>query len=180
AGTSKLGTKVEIKNMNSFRSLERAIDYEIGRQIAALERGKRLVQETRHWDEEAGISHTMRVKEGSSDYRYFTEPDLPPLALDAEWVEKVAATIPELPHARRSAYAKPGLDPQIAAVLSAAEAELRQLLEEAEASGTYPAVVADGVTWEVTAGLRRLERSPDEAFLTGQVIAVLVGMVAAE
>src|SRR5690606_4884106 len=143
AGTSELGTKVEIKNMNSFRSLERAIDYEIGRQIAALERGKRLVQETRHWDEEAGITHTMRVKEGSSDYRYFTEPDLPPLALDAEWVEKVAATIPELPAARRSRYAEAGLDPQIAAVLSAAEPELRQLYEEAVASGADPAAAAN-------------------------------------
>ncbi len=179
AGTSELGTKVEIKNMNSFRSLERAIDYEIGRQIAALERGKRLVQETRHWDEEAGITHTMRVKEGSSDYRYFTEPDLPPLALDAEWVEKVAATIPELPAARRSRYAEAGLDPQIAAVLSAAEPELRQLYEEAVASGADPAAAANWVTGEVTAGLRRLERSPEEAFLTGQVIAELVGMVAA-
>src|SRR5690606_14422961 len=109
AGSTELGTKVEIKNMNSFRSLERAIAYEIDRQIAALERGEALVQETRHWDEEAGVTHTMRVKEGSSDYRYFAEPDLPPLVLDRDWVERIRSTIPELPAARRARYAAAGL-----------------------------------------------------------------------
>jgi aspartyl-tRNA(Asn)/glutamyl-tRNA(Gln) amidotransferase subunit B len=100
-GQATLGTKVEIKNMNSFRSLERAVAYEITRQIEVLEAGGSLVQETRHWDEEAGVTHSMRTKEGSSDYRYFTEPDLVPLRLDSDWVDKVRSTIPELPAARR-------------------------------------------------------------------------------
>ncbi len=81
-GASELGVKVEVKNMNSLRSLGRAIDYEIERQIAALEAGERLVQETRHWDEADGRTHSMRSKEGSSDYRYFPEPDLVPVAPD--------------------------------------------------------------------------------------------------
>src|SRR5690606_18933642 len=76
AGSDTLGTKVEIKNMNSFRSLERAVDYEIRRQIAAVEAGQQIVQETRHWNEEAGETQSMRTKEGSSDYRYFADPDL--------------------------------------------------------------------------------------------------------
>ncbi len=80
AGTSEFGVKVEIKNMNSLRSLGRAIDFEIERQIAALEAGERIVQETRHWDEADGRTHSMRTKEGSSDYRYFPEPDLVPVA----------------------------------------------------------------------------------------------------
>ena len=79
-GTSELGTKVEVKNMNSLRSLGRAIEYEIERQIGALESGERIVQETRHWDEADGRTHSMRTKEGSSDYRYFPEPDLVPVA----------------------------------------------------------------------------------------------------
>ena len=88
--------------MNSFRSLERAIDHEIVRQIGQIESGGTVIQETRHWDEEVGVTHSMRVKEGSSDYRYFTEPDLVPMHLDREWVDRVKATIPELPAARRA------------------------------------------------------------------------------
>ena len=79
-GATELGTKVEVKNMNSLRSLGRAIEYEIERQIDALETGERIVQETRHWDEADGRTHSMRSKEGSSDYRYFPEPDLVPVA----------------------------------------------------------------------------------------------------
>ena len=81
-GAAELGTKVEVKNMNSLRSLGRAIEYEIERQIGAVEAGERIVQETRHWDEADGRTHSMRTKEGSSDYRYFPEPDLVPVAPD--------------------------------------------------------------------------------------------------
>ena len=101
-GTSELGTKVEVKNMNSLRSLGRAIDYEIERQTIALETGERIVQETRHWDEADGRTHSMRTKEGSSDYRYFPEPDLVPVAPTAEMRAAVQASMPELPAARRA------------------------------------------------------------------------------
>jgi aspartyl-tRNA(Asn)/glutamyl-tRNA(Gln) amidotransferase subunit B len=101
-GTSELGTKVEIKNMNSLRSLGRAIDYEIARQVEAIGAGERIVQETRHWDEATGRTGSMRSKEGSSDYRYFPEPDLVPVAPTAEMREAVRATMPELPAARRA------------------------------------------------------------------------------
>jgi aspartyl-tRNA(Asn)/glutamyl-tRNA(Gln) amidotransferase subunit B len=102
AGSSELGTKVEVKNMNSLRSLGRAIQYEIDRQIAAHERGERVVQETRHWDEDDGRTHSMRTKEGSSDYRYFPEPDLVPVAPTDAMRAHVRATMPELPAARRN------------------------------------------------------------------------------
>jgi aspartyl-tRNA(Asn)/glutamyl-tRNA(Gln) amidotransferase subunit B len=101
-GTSELGTKVEIKNMNSLRSLGRAIDYEIERQVIALDTGERIVQETRHWDEADGRTHSMRTKEGSSDYRYFPEPDLVPVAPTAQMRDAVVASMPELPAARRA------------------------------------------------------------------------------
>ena len=101
-GSDDLRTRVEIKNMNSLRSLGRAIDYEIARQIESYETGERIVQETRHWDEDAGVTHGMRTKEGSEDYRYFPEPDLVPVAPDAAMRAAARASIPELPAARRA------------------------------------------------------------------------------
>lgn len=96
-GESKLGTRVEIKNLNSFRALERAIEYEAGRQIDALEDGERLVQETRTWDEEKQVTRAMRSKEQAEDYRYFPDPDLPPLHIEPSWIKDIAASMPELP-----------------------------------------------------------------------------------
>ncbi len=179
ADTTQLGTKVEVKNMNSFRSLERAVDYEITRQVGRLEEGGEVVQETRHWDEEAGVTHSMRVKEGSSDYRYFTEPDLPPLVLDAEFVEEVAAQLPELPAERRRRYAEAGLYSQTVSVLTAAEPEIRHLYDAAVAAGAPPVPAATWATGEVTAVLRRIGKSVDEAHLDGEVLAELIAMVEA-
>ncbi|MFQ5522107.1 MAG: Asp-tRNA(Asn)/Glu-tRNA(Gln) amidotransferase subunit GatB [Acidimicrobiia bacterium] len=176
-GDETLGTKVEIKNMNSFRSLERAIDYEIRRQIGVLEAGGTLVQETRHWDEEAGVTKTMRVKEGSSDYRYFTEPDLPPMVLDDAWVEKVRSGLPELPAARRARYEDLGLDTELAAVLSAAPAPLREVFDAATAAGAPPRRAANWITGEVTAWLRRTETDPADLPLTPSQLAELVAIV---
>ena len=102
AGQATLGVKTEIKNLNSFRFLERALDYEIDRQIAALGAGERIHQETRLWDSAAGRTVTMRSKEEAHDYRYFPEPDLPPLHVDPAWIERVAASLPALPEARRT------------------------------------------------------------------------------
>jgi aspartyl-tRNA(Asn)/glutamyl-tRNA(Gln) amidotransferase subunit B len=100
-----MGTRCEIKNLNSLRSLTRAIEYEADRQVALLDAGGTIDQETRHWDEEAGRTSTMRSKEEANDYRYFPEPDLVPLAPGAEWIERVAAGIGPLPAERRLALA---------------------------------------------------------------------------
>lgn len=98
------GTRVEVKNMNSFRSVERAIAYEIDRQAEILDAGNMIAQETRGWDEGGETTYTMRAKEDSHDYRYFPEPDLPPLNIDPEWLRKIVAALPELPAARRARY----------------------------------------------------------------------------
>ena len=120
-GAPEFGTKVEVKNMNSLRSLGRAIDYEIERQAAALESGERIVQETRHWDEADGRTHSMRTKEGSSDYRYFPEPDLVPIAPTAEMRAAVQGSMPELPAARRARFqAEWGISESEARILLAA------------------------------------------------------------
>ena len=103
-GTQPFGIRTEVKNMNSFRAVERAIAYEIERQAAALDAGETLRQETRGWDDAKGATYLMRVKESSDDYRYFPEPDLPPLHLDAAWLAGIRAALPELPAARRARY----------------------------------------------------------------------------
>ena len=99
------GTRCEIKNVNSVRSLGKAIDYEARRQIDLIEAGERVLQQTRHWDEADGRTHTLRTKEDADDYRYFLEPDLVPIAPSAEWVERVRASLPMLPAARRTRLA---------------------------------------------------------------------------
>ncbi len=174
---SELGTKVEIKNMNSFRSLERAIEYEITRQAALLGDGGRVLMETRHWDEDAGVTRGGRVKEGSSDYRYFTEPDLVPLHIPAEWTDKVRAALPELPGARRARYQALGLDEQQATVLVGTDPQLAALFESAVAAGAPASAAANWVTGEITAALRRGEQSVSDTPLDGPGVAELVALV---
>ena len=101
AGEAKLGTRVELKNINSFRFVERAIAHEIARQTAVLDGGGRIVQETRGWNEDDGSTFSLRSKEEAQDYRYFPDPDLPPLVLDDVLVAEVRATLPELPRKKR-------------------------------------------------------------------------------
>lgn len=174
-GSTELGTKVEIKNMNSFRSLERAVAYEIVRQVDELESGGAVIQETRHWDEESGVTHGMRTKEGSSDYRYFTEPDLTPIVIDDRWREEIAAGLPELPATRRDRYRSAGVDPNVAQVLADAPVEMRSLYDEAVGAGADPRSAANWVTGEITAWSRREERT---VTMTGAQLAELVGLVA--
>ena len=100
-GETRLGTKAEIKNMNSFRSLERALEYELTRQMEVLEDGEEVVQETRTWDEGQQATFSMRSKEEADDYRYFPDPDLVPVVVDQEWVQRVRESLPELPDAAR-------------------------------------------------------------------------------
>src|SRR2546421_2883582 len=118
-GQQELGVKTEIKNMNSFRSVERALAYEAQRQIEMLRKGERIHQETRGWVETRGITVPQRSKEYAHDYRYFPEPDLPPLLIDPAWVEELRALLPELPDARRARYMRDyGLSAQDANVLT--------------------------------------------------------------
>ncbi len=155
------GTRVEIKNMNSFRSVERAIGSEIERQAAALDAGEAVVQETRGWDETRGTTYVMRVKESSDDYRYFPEPDLPPLHVEAAWLEEIRARLPELPAARRERYrATLGLSAYDAAVI-AADPDVTRLFEStlAAARGIDPRTVSTWVTGEYL-GLRNRSEGP--------------------
>ena len=125
--STELGTKVEIKNMNSLRSLERAIDFEIQRQTKALEDGVEIVQETRHWDENKEVTSTMRSKEGSADYRYFSDPDLPNMFLSDDFIKEVETLMPLLPKAQREELMTTGLSLSQSNILSKSDDWIKKL-----------------------------------------------------
>jgi aspartyl-tRNA(Asn)/glutamyl-tRNA(Gln) amidotransferase subunit B len=175
AGATELGTKVEVKNMNSIRSLGRALEYEIERQTALLDAGERVVQETRHWDEDAGVTHTMRTKEGADDYRYFPEPDLVPIAITDEMLARAKAALPELPAARAERFERDlGLTADSAKLL-AWRAELGDYFEAAlSGNGVEPQPLANWVN-ELVA---RIEvEDPAESKVQPGALATLVGLV---
>ena len=185
-----LGTRCEIKNLNSVRSVGRAIDYEARRQIALIEADEVVRQETRHWDETEGRTHTLRSKEEADDYRYFLEPDLVPLAPDAAWIEEVRSSLPLLPAGRRERLADAaGVDPASGAVAIAVERGRDELALAALAAGgdvtrvlvhvehNLPPEGADPVTPEALAALTRME--VDGALTATQAKQVLAEIVAA-
>ena len=133
---AELGTRCEIKNVNSIRSVGRAIDYEARRQIALLDAGEQVVQQTRHWDENDGRTHTLRSKEDADDYRYFLEPDLVVVDPDPEWIERVRGSLPVLPAARRHRLADAtGLAPDAEAVMVVVERGQDTYVVEVGAAG---------------------------------------------
>ncbi len=147
-GSPTFGTKVEVKNLNSFRSLERALEYEVARHADALTRGEPLVQETRGWDEENGRTIVQRSKEEANDYRYFPEPDLPPLRPSSQWVAELRERLPELPAQRRLRYVDDlGLSDYDAGVLTA-DAALAAYFDAVVASGVPAKSAANWVTGE--------------------------------
>jgi aspartyl-tRNA(Asn)/glutamyl-tRNA(Gln) amidotransferase subunit B len=159
-GQTEYGTKVEIKNMNSFRNVRDALEHEIKRQTRALETGERIVQETRLWDPDRMVTVSMRSKEFAHDYRYFPEPDLPPLDVQPAWVEEIRARLPELPEARRARF-------QADYALSAYEADLltqgrglADYFETAARAGGKPKSVAN---WVLNELLRELPGDDDRA-----------------
>ena len=148
AGSEKLGTRCEIKNLNSFRFLERAIEFEARRQIGILEDGGTILQETRLYDAERDETRSMRTKEEAHDYRYFPDPDLLPLEVSEKWISEIKASMPELPQAKRAAYLARGLSPSQAALVTASR-EIAQFTDKtAQASGSL-ARFSDLVNWIV-------------------------------
>ena len=177
-GTEAFGTRVEVKNMNSFRSVERAITFEIERQAAALDVGEPLRMETRGWSDDRSETYHMRSKETSDDYRYFPEPDLPPLRVDATWLAGIRSDLPELPAERRVRYqAALGLSAYDAAVLTA-DAEAGRLFEATLAAGSQlePKPVANWVTGDY---LRLRNAATDPITIDAGQLADLIGRVAA-
>lgn len=144
-GQAKLGTRAELKNMNSFKALQKAIMYEIERQIETLEDGEKVVQETRTWDEAKGITLSLRSKEEAHDYRYFPDPDLVPMAISDEWIDEIRASLPELPDARKERFVSDyGLPSYDASILTSSK-ELADYYEECMTKYNNPKIVSNWV-----------------------------------
>ncbi len=174
-GQTTLGTKAEVKNVNSFRYLEKAIEYEITRQIDVLEGGGRVVQETRLWDSSTGRTHSMRSKEEAHDYRYFPEPDLPPLVVDEARVERVRATMPELPEARRRRFvAEYGIPEYDAGVLT----QSAPLADYFEATATAARNAKAASNWVMGELLRTLNERGQEIADVPLQPSALAGLIA--
>jgi aspartyl-tRNA(Asn)/glutamyl-tRNA(Gln) amidotransferase subunit B len=152
-GQTAFGEKIEIKNLNSFRAVHRALNYEIERQAEALESGEALRQETRGWDDSAGVTVVQRTKEHAHDYRYFPEPDLMPMDITADWVEEIAASLPEAPQARRERFMTQWELSEYDAGVLTAEKAMADYFEEAAGTSSNPKAVAN---WMMTELIREL------------------------
>jgi aspartyl-tRNA(Asn)/glutamyl-tRNA(Gln) amidotransferase subunit B len=175
-GATALGTKTEVKNINSFRYLEKALEYEIERQVAVLERGGTIVQETRLWDASARETFSMRTKEDAHDYRYFPEPDLPPVCLSRERIDEIRGSIVELPEARRqrvmAEYALSELE-----VTALENTDLTALFEETARAAGNPRAAFNWVSGEVARKLNELGERFDRQRVSARGLAGLIDLV---
>jgi len=176
-GTTQLGVKAEVKNMNSFRALYRALDYETKRQGEALSTGGEVVQETRHWDADANVTTPLRTKEYAYDYRYFPEPDLVPLELDRSFVDEVRAGLPELPAQRRKRFQDAlGLPEHDAGLLTSSKA-LGDFFEAAVEAGADPKTASNWMMGELSAFLNAQNIEIDEVPVSPVQLAAMVGLM---
>ncbi|AMW28548.1 Asp-tRNA(Asn)/Glu-tRNA(Gln) amidotransferase subunit GatB [Arthrospira platensis] len=176
-GQKEFGTKVEIKNMNSFSAIQRAIDYEIERQIAALEAGESLIQETRLWEEGSQRTISMRSKEGSSDYRYFPEPDLPPIQVSAEQLKQWKSELPELPAQKRHRYETDlGLSAYDTRVLTD-DRTVAEYFEATVAAGADTKQAANWLMGDITAYLKNEKLAINDIPLKPAELAELIALI---
>ncbi|GCA85514.1 aspartyl/glutamyl-tRNA(Asn/Gln) amidotransferase subunit B [Microcystis aeruginosa NIES-2522] len=176
-GTEKFGTKVEIKNMNSFSAIQKAIEYEIDRQIEAIKNGELIVQETRLWEEATQRTISMRKKEGSSDYRYFPEPDLPPPEVSPEQLKAWAEELPELPARKRRRYEEEfGLSAYDARVLTD-DRTVAEYFETAVIAGANAKLVANWISQDIAAYLNNNKLTITEIALQASDLAELVKLI---
>ncbi len=179
-GSKEYGTRVEVKNLNSFRSVKLALEYEIERQKRLLEAGGKVEQETMGWDESRGVTVLQRSKEYAHDYRYFPEPDLPPLVIEREWVEEIRARLPELPDAKRDRFvAQYGLSRYDAGVLVAdrAVADYFEACVRAGAGRAEPKAIANWITGELFRLMKAQGVEIEEVRITPDRLVALIGMV---
>jgi aspartyl-tRNA(Asn)/glutamyl-tRNA(Gln) amidotransferase subunit B len=176
-GSKEFGTKVEVKNLNSFRYLQKALEYEIERHIGVLESGGRISQETRLWNQAEGHTVSMRSKEKAHDYRYFPEPDLLPVHVSAAWREEVRRTLPELPEAKRTRFVNSyGITPYDAEVLTNTQA-LADYFESVVRTGAPGKAAANWIQTELLRGLKDSGKEIDASPIAPGAVAALVKLV---
>jgi len=156
-GETKLGTRCEIKNLNSFRFLQQAIEFEVRRQTELIEDGGKVVQETRLYDPDRGETRSMRSKEDAQDYRYFPDPDLPPLSIDEAWIERIRAGMPELPEAMRTRLVREYALAAPEAAMLVSQREMASYFERLVAAGVEPRLAGNWLLGEVSAALNKSE-----------------------
>lgn len=177
AGAEAFGVRNEMKNLNSFRSINRAIDYEFGRQVSIVEAGGIVEQNTLRWDDERGETSPMRSKENAQDYRYFPEPDLLPIVIDDEWLTFVKSELPELPAARRARYEQDfALQPIYARMISASKA-LVSLFEGAIAAGANAQTASNWVCGNLMSLLKEQALEPEDIVFDGNALNELLTLV---
>ena len=175
-GSKEFGTRAEIKNVNSFAALQRAIEYEIERQIEIVEEGGQVVQETRLWDDNARETRSMRGKEDAHDYRYFPEPDLMPLEISREWVEKIKAEMPELPSQKRARYQGIGLSEYDASVI-VEQMGLALFFDKVLELGANPKTAVNFIMGEIAAYLKEDHIEITDTKLTPENLAELIALI---
>lgn len=175
-GSKEFGTRAEIKNVNSFSALQRAIEYEIDRQIEIVEEGGEVVQETRLWDDNARETKSMRGKEDAHDYRYFPEPDLMPLKISREWVQEIKDKMPELPEAKRQRYMSLGLSEYDASVI-VEQMGLALFFDEVLKLGATPKIAVNFIMGEIAAYLKEEHFEISETKLTPENLAELISLI---
>ena len=175
-GSKEFGTRAEIKNVNSFRALQRAIEYEIDRQIELVEDGEEVIQETRLWDDNAGETRSMRGKEDAHDYRYFPEPDLMPLSISREWVEEVRKTLPELPSQKRQRYMDLGLSEYDASVI-VEQMQSALFFDKVLELGGNAKIAVNFMMGEIAAYLKENHIEITDTKLTPENLAELIGLI---
>ena len=175
-GSTEFGTRAEIKNVNSFSALQRAIEYEIDRQIEIVEEGGEVVQETRLWDDNLKETRSMRGKEDAHDYRYFPEPDLMPLEISREWVENIRKTMPELPEQKRQRYMGLGLSEYDASVI-VEQMPLALFFDKTLELGANPKTAVNFIMGEIAAYLKENKVEINETKLTPENLAELIALI---
>lgn len=177
AGSTELGTRTEMKNLNSFKAITRAISYEARRQIERIEEGKRVVQETRRWDENKDATYAMRSKENAQDYRYFPEPDIPPLELSEAYIEGLRASQPELAQAKRARYQADWGLPVYDTEMITSQKALADFFEEVVALGAHPKQASNWIMGQVLGQLSTHGLEAKDMKLTPATLARLIALV---
>ena len=175
-GSKTFGTRAEIKNVNSFSALQRAIEYEIDRQIEIVEEGGEVVQETRLWDDNSRETKSMRGKEDAHDYRYFPEPDLMPLKISREWVQEIKDKMPELPQQKRERYMSLGLSEYDAAVI-VEQMGLALFFDEVLKLGASPKIAVNFIMGEIAAYLKEEKIEITDTKLTPENLVELISLI---
>lgn len=176
-GTTELGTKIELKNLNSFKAVQKALEYEIKRQIKVLEEGGTIVQETRRWNEAKGITEPMRTKEEAHDYRYFPEPDLVPIIVTEEWKEEIRKTLPEMPDAKRERFITQYGLPEYDAKVITSSKKMADFFEKCASNYHSPKIVSNWLMGEFARLLNDTGKEIDEVPITPDMLIELLKLV---